>query len=226
MLQGLAVEQNPMLKEMQTSGKKPEIVYEDQWLLELNKPTGMLSVPGKKDGSSIYSLIRKQYPNADGPVMVHRLDMATSGLLLIATSKQIPQPLQEQFKNRLIKKRYIALLDGVVQADQGTIELPLCLNPFERPLQMVHTQYGKSAITDFEVLERTERQTRIAFYPQTGRTHQLRVHAAHPLGLNCPIIGDELYGKKAERLYLHAEVLDFIHPVTGDRMKIIQEAEF
>lgn len=226
MLQGLQVEENPMLKEMQAQDKNPEIVYEDQWLLVVDKPAGMLSVPGKEDVSSIFSLIRKQYPDADGPLLVHRLDMATSGLLLIAKTKHIHRDLQAQFKNRLINKRYIALLDGTVRTDRGTIELPLCLNPFDRPRQMVHAQHGKPAITDFEVLERTDKQTRIAFYPRTGRTHQLRVHAAHPLGLNCPIIGDELYGKKAERLYLHAETLEFTHPATGETMKISQKATF
>lgn len=226
MLQGLQVEENPLLKEMQTQDKKPEIVYEDRWLLVVDKPAGMLSVPGKEDIDSVFSLIRKQYPEADGPLSVHRLDMATSGLLLIAKTKHIHRDLQAQFRYHLIKKRYIALLDGTVQADRGTIELPLCPNPLDRPRQMVHIQYGKPAITDFEVLERIGRQTRIAFYPHTGRTHQLRVHAAHPLGLNCPISGDELYGKKAERLYLHAETLEFTHPVTGEIMKITRKATF
>lgn len=226
MLQGLQVEENPLLKEMQTQDKKPEIVYEDRWLLVVDKPAGMLSVPGKEDIDSVFSLIRKQYPEADGPLSVHRLDMATSGLLLIAKTKHIHRDLQAQFRYHLIKKRYIALLDGTVQADRGTIELPLCPNPLDRPRQMVHIQYGKPAITDFEVLERIGRQTRIAFYPHTGRTHQLRVHAAHSLGLNCPISGDELYGKKAERLYLHAETLEFTHPVTGEIMKITRKATF
>ncbi|AVM51709.1 tRNA pseudouridine32 synthase / 23S rRNA pseudouridine746 synthase [Bacteroides zoogleoformans] len=226
MLQGLQVEENPLLKEMQTQDKKPEIVYEDRWLLVVDKPAGMLSVPGKEDIDSVFSLIRKQYPEADGPLSVHRLDMATSGLLLIAKTKHIHRDLQAQFRYHLIKKRYIALLDGTVQADRGTIELPLCPNPLDRPRQMVHIQYGKPAITDFEVLERIGRQTRIAFYPHTGRTHQLRVHAAHLLGLNCPISGDELYGKKAERLYLHAETLEFTHPVTGEIMKITRKATF
>lgn len=226
MLQGLQVEENPLLKEMQTQDKKPEIVYEDRWLLVVDKPAGMLSVPGKEDIDSVFSLIRKQYPEADGPLSVHRLDMATSGLLLIAKTKHIHRDLQAQFRYHLIKKRYIALLDGTVQADRGTIELPLCPNPLDRPRQMVHIQYGRPAITDFEVLERIGRQTRIAFYPHTGRTHQLRVHAAHSLGLNCPISGDELYGKKAERLYLHAETLEFTHPVTGEIMKITRKATF
>lgn len=226
MLQGLRVEENPMLESMQRAVKEPEIVYEDAWLLVVNKPAGMLSVPGKEDTVSVYSLMRQRYPEADGPMIVHRLDMATSGLLIIAKTKQVHQKLQALFKNRLIKKRYIALLDGIVQEDEGTIELPLCPNPLDRPRQMVDAEYGKSAITDFKVLERTGKQTRIAFYPRTGRTHQLRVHAAYSQGLHCPIIGDELYGKKADRLYLHAEALEFIHPVTEEIIKIAQEADF
>lgn len=227
MLQGLQVEKNPMLKRMQVPSKNLEIVYEDSWLSVINKPAGMLSVPGKEDAVSVYSLMRGQYPEADGPLTVHRLDMATSGLMLIAKTKRVHQNLQAQFKNRLVRKRYVALLEGVVPKDKGTVDLPLCLNPLDRPRQMVHTEHGKPAITDYQVLERLDgKQTRIAFYPRTGRTHQLRIHAAHPLGLHCPIIGDELYGKKAKRLYLHAEYLEFTHPITGETVRITKEAEF
>ena len=227
MLQGLQVEENPMLKRMQVPSQNLEIVYEDPWLSVINKPAGMLSVPGKEDAVSVYSLMREQYPEADGPLTVHRLDMATSGLMLIAKTKRVHQNLQAQFKNRLVRKRYVALLEGIVPKDKGTVDLPLCLNPLDRPRQMVHTEHGKPAITDYQVLERLDgKRTRIAFYPHTGRTHQLRIHAAHPLGLHCPIIGDELYGKKAERLYLHAEYLEFTHPITGETLKITKEAEF
>ena len=227
MLQGLQVEENPMLKRMQVPSQNLEIVYEDPWLSVINKPAGMLSVPGKEDAVSVYSLMREQYPEADGPLTVHRLDMATSGLMLIAKTKRVHQNLQAQFKNRLVRKRYVALLEGIVPKDKGTVDLPLCLNPLDRPRQMVHTEHGKPAITDYQVLERLDgKRTRIAFYPRTGRTHQLRIHAAHPLGLHCPIIGDELYGKKAERLYLHAEYLEFTHPITGETLKITKEAEF
>lgn len=227
MLQGLQVEENPMLKRMQVPSKNLEIVYEDSWLSVINKPAGMLSVPGKEDAVSVYSLMRGQYPEADGPLTVHRLDMATSGLMLIAKTKRVHQNLQAQFKNRLVRKRYVALLEGVVPKDKGTVDLPLCLNPLDRPRQMVHTEHGKPAITDYQVLERLDgKRTRIAFYPRTGRTHQLRIHAAHPLGLHCPIIGDELYGKKADRLYLHAEYLEFTHPITGETVRITKEAEF
>lgn len=227
MLQGLQVEENPMLKRMQVPSKNLEIVYEDPWLSVINKPAGMLSVPGKEDTVSVYSLMREQYPEADGPLTVHRLDMATSGLMLIAKTKRVHQNLQAQFKNRLVRKRYVALLEGIVPKDKGTVDLPLCLNPLDRPRQMVHTEHGKPAITDYQVLERLDgKRTRIAFYPRTGRTHQLRIHAAHPLGLHCPIIGDELYGEKADRLYLHAEYLEFTHPITGETVRITKEAEF
>ena len=227
MLQGLQVEENPMLKRMQVPSKNLEIVYEDPWLSVINKPAGILSVPGKEDAVSVYSLMREQYPEADGPLTVHRLDMATSGLMLIAKTKRVHQNLQAQFKNRLVRKRYVALLEGIVPKDKGTGDLPLCLNPLDRPRQMVHTEHGKPAITDYQVLERLDgKRTRIAFYPRTGRTHQLRIHAAHPLGLHCPIIGDELYGEKADRLYLHAEYLEFTHPITGETVRITKEAEF
>lgn len=227
MLQGLQVEENPMLKRMQVPSQNLEIVYEDPWLSVINKPAGMLSVPGKEDAVSVYSLTREQYPEADGPLTVHRLDMGTSGLMLIAKTKRVHQNLQAQFKNRLVRKRYVALLEGIVPKDKGTVDLPLCLNPLDRPRQMVHTEHGKPAITDYQVLERLDgKRTRIAFYPRTGRTHQLRIHAAHPLGLHCPIIGDELYGEKADRLYLHAEYLEFTHPITGETVRITKEAEF
>ena len=226
MLQGLEVEANPIQQEAERGNEKLNIVYEDQWLLIINKPAGMLSVPGKERQTSIYDLARKAYPEADGPMIVHRLDMATSGLLIIAKDKKTHQHLQAQFKNRSIRKKYIALLDGVVLEDEGTIELPLCPNPLDRPRQMVDTQYGKPAITYYQVLERTDKYTRIAFYTHNLRTHQLRVHAAHPSGLHCPIIGDELYGKKDKRLYLHAESIEFTHPVNGQSMCITEKADF
>ena len=226
MLQGLEVEANPTQQEAERGNEKLNIVYEDQWLLIINKPAGMLSVPGKERQTSIYDLARKAYPEAEGPMIVHRLDMATSGLLIIAKDKKTHQHLQAQFKNRSIRKKYIALLDGIVPEDESTIELPLCPNPLDRPRQMVDTQYGKPAITYYQVLERTDKYTRIAFYPHTGRTHQLRVHAAHPSGLHCPIIGDELYGKKDKRLYLHAESIEFTHPVNGQSMCVTEKADF
>lgn len=225
MLQGLTVEANPLEKH---SGQLPalEILFEDKWLLVVNKPAGILSVPGKSAQPSIYQMVRNRYPEANGPIIVHRLDMATSGVLLLAKTKEVHQHLQAQFKDHQVKKCYIALLDGLVGPDAGVIDLPLCLNPEDRPRQMVSYEYGKTAITRYQVLERCNNHTRIAFYPQTGRTHQLRVHSAHPLGLNTPIIGDELYGHHAQRLCLHAKQIEFRHPITGKMICVKKVEEF
>ena len=241
MLQGLEVDENPLLNPVHEE-EELEIVFEDEWLLVVNKPAGMLSVPGKaEDRDSVYHRLKKKYPEATGPMIVHRLDMATSGLLLVAKTKKVHQDLQAQFANRSIKKRYVAVLDGIVLSERtGRIELPLCLNPLDRPRQIVSKEYGKEAITEYKIISESEKiidesersineprkYTRIVFYPLTGRTHQLRVHAAHPEGLGCPILGDELYGKKADRLYLHAEYIEFRHPIYGDILCIQKEADF
>lgn len=225
MLQGLRVDENPLLADSHRETKL-DILYEDDYLLIVNKPAGMLSVPGKGDADSVYHRLHILYPDATGPIIVHRLDMATSGLLLAAKTKEAHQNLQAQFKNRTIQKRYIALLEGEVPQDEGEIRLPLCPDPLDRPRQIVSEDFGKPALTHYRVLERTSGKTLIAFYPQTGRTHQLRVHAAHPLGLHCPILGDELYGRKAERLYLHAEYLAFTHPITSERIEIQKSPAF
>ena len=225
MLQGLRVDENPLLADSHRETKL-DILYEDDYLLVINKPEGMLSVPGKGDVDSVYQRLSILYPEATGPIIVHRLDMATSGLLLAAKTKEAHQNLQAQFKNRTIQKRYIALLEGEVPQDEGEIRLPLCPDPLDRPRQIVSEEFGKPALMRYRVLERTSGKTLIAFYPQTGRTHQLRVHAAHPLGLHCPILGDELYGRKAERLYLHAEYLAFTHPITSERIEIQKSPAF
>jgi len=244
MLQGLAVDDNPLEKNVH-GHTELETVYEDEWLVVVNKPAGMLSVPGKTQGlDSVYDYMRKRYPQATGPLIVHRLDMATSGLLLIAKTKEVHRLLQRQFADRNIQKRYVAVLDGVLSGsncsgqpgtdgsglpqkkERGRIALPLCLDPLNRPHQMVNEELGKEALTEYEVLERGCHYTRVAFYPLTGRTHQLRVHAAHPRGLNCAIRGDELYGRKADRLYLHAEYLAFRHPVHGEWIAVMKEAPF
>lgn len=225
MLQGLEVEHNP-LQENVHHDTPMEIVYEDNYLLVINKPAGMLSVPGKGNVDSVYLRIKSMYPEATGPLIVHRLDMATSGLLLIAKTKEVHQNLQAQFKSRTIKKRYIALLNGEIFAEKGIIDLPLRPDPLDRPRQVVDVQSGKPAVTHYQVLKHISHRTLVAFSPMSGRTHQLRVHAAHPQGLNCPIAGDELYGRKAERLYLHAEALTFIHPVTGKSIHVEKKADF
>ena len=241
MLQGLEIDENSLLNPVHEE-EELEIVFEDEWLLVVNKPAGMLSVPGKaEDRDSVYHRLKKKYPEATGPMIVHRLDMATSGLLLVAKTKKVHQDLQAQFANRSIKKRYVAVLDGIVLSERtGRIELPLCLNPLDRPRQIVSKEYGKEAITEYKIISESEKiidesersineprkYTRIVFYPLTGRTHQLRVHAAHPEGLGCPILGDELYGKKADRLYLHAEYIEFRHPIYGDIFRIQKKADF
>ena len=226
MLQGLEVEPNPLLTS-NTDATQLETVYEDDYLLVVNKPAGMLSVPGKTGQASVLTLLQEQYPDATGPILVHRLDMATSGLLLAAKDKDTHALLQKQFEGRTVKKRYIALLEGIPQAEpKGFIRLPLRPDFDNRPLQMVCYEYGKPAVTRYEIMDTENDRTRMAFYPETGRTHQLRVHAAHREGLNCPIVGDPLYGQPADRLYLHAERLEFRHPVTGQRLQIQKEAPF
>jgi tRNA pseudouridine32 synthase/23S rRNA pseudouridine746 synthase len=225
MLIGLQVAKNPLAENVHKD-TEPEIVYEDEWLLVVNKPAGMLSVPGKEALNSVYQFLHERYPEATGPMLVHRLDMATSGLLLAAKDKDTHQVLQALFSGRQIKKRYTAILSGTVSSDEGVISLPLCPNLHDRPRQIVSFEHGKPAVTRYKVLERKNGKTLIAFYPLTGRTHQLRVHAAHQQGLSCPIVGDELYGKRADRLYLHAAELSFTHPVSGKDITICREADF
>ena len=227
MLQGLNVEPNPMIQKQQRAAENPlETVYEDDWLLAVNKPAGLLSVPGKGNDPSVYQWMKEHYPEATGPLIVHRLDMDTSGILLLAKTKEVHQALQADFHHRRIQKRYVALLNGIVTADQGSISLPLCADINDRPRQMVNDTHGKPALTRYQVLQRNEGKTRIAFYPETGRTHQLRVHAAHIRGLHCPILGDPLYGTPAERMYLHAEQLEFIHPITQQPVCLSVPAPF
>lgn len=225
MLIGLNVEKNPLEEDRHRETPLP-ILYEDEWLVVVCKPAGMLSVPGKNGLDSVYERLHARYPEATGPLIVHRLDMATSGLLLAAKTKKVHQHLQAQFETRSIKKRYTAILEGLPAAKEGEIRLPLCPNLLHRPLQSVDFEHGKPAVTRYQVLQSLNNRTLVAFYPLTGRTHQLRVHAAHPQGLNCPIAGDELYGKKADRLYLHAAELTFTHPVNGKTIHIEQEADF
>ena len=239
MLQGLDVEPNPLLTSV-TDADQLETVYEDDYLLVVNKPAGMLSVPGKTGQASVLTILQERYPDATGPLLVHRLDMATSGLLLAAKDKDTHALLQKQFEGRSVKKRYIALLDGIPQVEpKGFIRLPLRPDFDNRPLQMVDFEYGKPAVTRYEFLYVIQSEakdlgnthvkkssTRVALYPETGRTHQLRVHSAHPDGMNCPIVGDPLYGQAADRLYLHAESLQFQHPRNNQKMKITKEAPF
>jgi len=225
MLEGMEVAKNPMLTNP-AEGKNIEIIYEDVQLLVIYKPAEFLSVPGKNIQDSVYQRIKDKFPKATGPLIVHRLDMSTSGLMLIAKSEKTHKYIQYQFINRFVKKRYVALLDGLVEADEGVIDLPLRVDLDNRPQQLVCYEHGKKATTEWKVIERKDGRTRIHFFPITGRTHQLRVHAAHPLGLNAPIIGDDLYGIKGERLHLHAEWIEFRHPITKETISFELAAEF
>jgi len=225
MLKGLNVEKNPF-KETSYQTIKLDIVYEDDDLLVINKPEDLLSVPGKINAPSIYSIVKNLFPNATGPLIVHRLDMATSGLMVLAKNAESYFQLQQQFIKRSVKKTYVALLDGVLKQKRGQIDLPLRVDLEDRPRQLVCFAYGKPALTYFEVLEVKNNQTKILFYPHTGRTHQLRVHAAHHLGLHAPILGDDLYGIKSNRLHLHAKNITFCHPKTGKDMSFEVEESF
>lgn len=219
MLQGIEVAPNALEEERHHS---LETIYDDEDICVVNKPAGMLSVPGKSQRENVYNLIRQRYPDATGPLIAHRLDMATSGLMVVAKSMQAYLNLQAQFAKRQISKRYVAILSKPLTQATGKISLPLRPDLMDRPRQIVDWQHGKSATTHFERID----SYRVALYPLTGRTHQLRVHCAHRDGLNNPIKGDDLYGQHANRLYLHAERLVFKHPSTGKRMEFSIPAPF
>lgn len=223
MLQGLDVEPNPLRKQPTTELK---IIYNDKWLAAIDKPAGLPSVPGKEHSVSAYSIAREMFPEATGPLVVHRLDMDTSGILLIAKTESVFKAMQLLFAFRRVKKRYVALLDGLLPTDSGTVNLPLRPDINDRPRQIVDFEHGKPATTRFSVVGRADGRTLVEFFPETGRTHQLRVHAAHHSGLNCPIVGDNLYGKPAERLMLHAAEIEFTHPVTRQKINIKAAAPF
>ena len=225
MLEGVKMDANLLLENL--AEKQPlEIVYEDAVLLVVNKPAEFLSVPGKDITDSVYTRIKAQYPNASGPLIVHRLDMSTSGILILTKTKEANKILQSQFIKRTIKKRYVALLDGEISENSGKIQLPLRVDLDDRPRQLVDFEYGKNAITDWEIIKKEKGKTKVHFYPITGRTHQLRVHAAHKDGLNTPVFGDDLYGKKENRLHLHAEFIEFSHPSTKEIMRFTVAADF
>lgn len=217
-----------------------ETLYEDRELAVIYKPEGLLSVPGKDTAQpSLYALMRRKYQEATGPLIVHRLDMATSGLMIVAKTEFAYHRLQKEFLNHRVQKKYVAIVCGKdkescnrilkeAEGGRGYISLPLIADFLDRPRQIVNREQGKEAITEYEVLERIDdTHLRLALYPKTGRTHQLRVHCAHQEGLNAPIIGDPLYGNEpATRLHLHAEEITFEHPMTGKKMTITRKADF
>lgn len=207
-----------------------DLHYNDEYLLVVNKPTGVLSQPGKTVDGSMATRVRDAFPQATGPMLVHRLDMDTSGLMVFAKTREVHKALQQQFEHRKITKRYSAVLSDTPIGLGGRVLLPLRLDIDNRPVQVVCFKHGKLASTLWRCVPDEAMGgslgTRVVFTPFTGRTHQLRVHAAHPLGLNSPIIGDRLYGKEAERLMLHADYLGFTHPVTGKSVQITCGAPF
>lgn len=245
MLEGLTVAEPPVFGGGPIASAQPPVVFEDDWIVVVDKPIGLLSVPGRSGAlrDSVQTRLRARYPLATGPLVVHRLDLDTSGLLLAAKDEATYAALQAQFARREIAKRYIAWLDGVVASDAGIVELPIRVDLDDRPRQIHDPVHGKAAITEWSVLERGPRATRVALIPKTGRTHQLRVHAAHPHGIGAPIVGDRLYGRQLvvaadqgivephpradePRLMLHAERLAFVHPHTGVRIELERAAPF
>lgn len=232
MLGGLPADPPPVFGAAAIAPSEPQVVYEDDWLVVVDKPCGLLSVPGRSGllRDSVSTRLRARYPEATGQLVVHRLDLDTSGLLLAAKDTATFSALQRLFSLRAISKRYIACLDGDVVGDEGVIDFPMRMDIDDRPRQIHDPVYGKAAVTEWRVVERTARSTRVVLTPLTGRTHQLRVHASNPLGLDAPIVGDRLYGRTApdhgERLMLHAETLGFTHPVTGAELTVTSPVPF
>lgn len=222
MIVGLPLQATPVMP----SAPALDIVYRDEHIVIINKQPELLSVPGKSEAPSVYSIARQMFPDAEEPIIVHRLDMSTSGLMVLALTLKAYHSLQQQFVARTVKKEYTAVLEGAVVGDHGQINIPMRPNIDDRPRQMVCTEYGKPAETFWTVMGRKNGRTLLRFEPVTGRTHQLRVHAAHPQGLNCPIVGDDLYGQACGRLHLHASYLEFEHPYSGKRLKFESAATF
>ena len=210
MLKGIDVEENPLLADREKLLSRLHIIYNDGELAVVSKPAGLLSVPGKDDQPNVQDVLKSAIPSAIGPLIVHRLDMDTSGLMLVALTEEKYHELQDLFLHRRIHKVYHALLEREMHVGQeGEISLPLRPDFDDRPRQMVDKLHGKPAQTHYKVLANRGGHAFLELSPITGRTHQLRVHCAHPQGLNNPIVGDRLYGKPGERLMLHAYSIEF-----------------
>ncbi len=225
MLEGMDIDENLLINPQEIIGEL-KIVYDDEDIIIVNKPSELLSVPGINIQDSVYTRIKALYPNATGPLIVHRLDMATSGLLILAKNKEAHKSLQKQFLKKIVKKRYVALLDKELSTKNGVINLPLRVDLEDRPRQLVCFEYGKNAETHWELIETINNKSKVYFYPITGRTHQLRVHSSHMSGLNAAIVGDDLYGKKENRLHLHAESIGFHHPRSYEWIQFNVKEEF
>jgi tRNA pseudouridine32 synthase/23S rRNA pseudouridine746 synthase len=222
MLKDIDLDENPF-EINPAEGKELDIIFEDDYILAVNKPAEFLSVPGKLITDSVQTRIKAKFPNA---MIVHRLDMSTSGIILFGKDELAYKKLQQQFIKRTVKKCYVALIDGILKENNGIIDLPLRGDLDNRPFQIVCFDHGKPAKTKWEIIEIKDNKTLVHFYPISGRTHQLRVHASHHLGLNCPIVGDDLYGNKANRLHLHAESITFIHPILKNEITLQVQPDF
>ena len=216
MLEEIETDENPFLNNL-GKDKLLEIVYQDDYLVVVNKPSDLLSVPGIYVKDSVYSRLKSILVTVE-PLIIHRLDMPTSGLLVVAKTKEVHKHIQKQFLKQTVVKQYAALLSGTIEQQEGKVNLPLRGDLDNRPQQLVCFEFGKKAVTRFKVVKRNPHTTKVHFFPFTGRTHQLRMHAAHKLGLDTPIVGDDLYGTPSDRLYLHARYLEFTHPKTGERL--------
>jgi len=229
MLQGLEVDPDPELQGF--ARLEVKTIYEDDAMVVVDKPSGMLSVPGRIEDYSVETVMQQRYP---GCMVAHRLDMGTSGLLIVAKTLAVYRLLQEQFIKHQVRKKYVAMLEETAVANfslftlhsslpaKGRISLPLRPDPMNRPRQVVDLEHGKRAVTDYELIG----DNLVALYPHTGRTHQLRIHCAHPDGLGRPIVGNELYGTKGDRLMLHASEIWFRHPITGQEMHLASSPPF
>jgi len=224
MLEGMLVDENPFLR-IPEGSRELEIVYEDESLVVVNKPAGLLSVPGKEIRESVYTRLKDVLGDTE-PLIVHRLDMDTSGLLVVAKTEQAHKHIQKQFMQGKVRKRYRALLSKEIEESEGEINLPLTADLFNRPRQLVCFKTGKRSITKWKTIKKYNDMTKVDFWPLTGRTHQLRMHSAHELGLNAPIVGDDLYGTVAKRMYLHAAHLEFTHPKTKEKISFEVEEGF
>ncbi|AKQ63966.1 Ribosomal large subunit pseudouridine synthase A [Myxococcus hansupus] len=228
MLEGLPVSAPRPFTPRAMASRELDILFEDEWFVVVDKPEGLLSVPAKDTSveDSVQARLRTRYPDAPEVLLAHRLDLDTSGLLVAAKDLRTYAALQRLFAQRQVHKRYVAWVDGEVAGERGTIDFPMRVDLDDRPRQIHDPVHGKPAVTEWRVLERRDGRTKVALFPLTGRTHQLRVHAAHPLGLGAPIVGDRLYGHPGTRLHLHAEALAFRHPVTGQPIALERPAPF
>jgi len=230
MLEGLECEPAPDVGLLPIGEQAPKVLHEDGSIVVVEKPCGLLSVPGRgpQRRDSVEHRLQRRLALADPtwPRMAHRLDLATSGVLIAAKTKPAYVALQRQFTARTIDKRYVAIVRGRVQGESGVIELALARDLDDRPRQIHDPIDGKASVTHWRVLSRGAETTRLALEPKTGRTHQLRVHLAHPKGLDAPIVGDALYGYGGRRLLLHAESITFLHPDTGEPMQLRSPCPF